>query len=73
MGAHGLDVAVRRERAERGLASGIQLEKRAEEAMRSALEDDADVQLLAALDTRDESDDRVLEGLKRHDAPPRPR
>ena len=41
----------------------------------AAVDDDADVQSLAALDARDDAPDRVLEGVVRrgHGAPPRPR
>ena len=56
--ADGLDVRVRRERAQAVL---VQRDPRPEELPRAAEEHDARVQALAPLDARDDPDDRVLE------------
>ena len=58
---------------QRGEPRAVEPDPRRQEAVAAAEQDDAGVDALAALDARDDLQHRVLEGLTRHGAPPRPR
>jgi hypothetical protein len=68
-----VEVDVGRERLDGPPPAVVEPDPAVEEAERPAVEDDADVDELAAFDARYDPQDRVLEGLTRHDRPRRAR